>query len=54
MVDDKKLNDKVKFYGQVKNKDLIKFIKEPLYFVFHKSEGFPKVIVRLHLYPIIC
>lgn len=57
MVDDKKLNDKVKFYGQVKNKDLIKFYKRAAIFCFpSKSEGFPKVIVEAMASgtPIIC
>ena len=37
MVDDKKLNDKVKFYGQVKNIDLIKFYKKSHYILFSKQ-----------------
>jgi glycosyltransferase involved in cell wall biosynthesis len=57
MVDDKKLNDKVKFYGQVNNKDLIKFYERAAIFCFpSKSEGFPKVIVEAMASgtPIIC
>ena len=57
LVKDKNLEQKVKFYGQIKNNNIMKFYNDATLFCFPSaSEGFPKVIVEAMASgtPVIC